>query len=129
VVGVDQAVGVGLAGLGREVGVVDDVAPERRQLHPVADFGGRRPGLGELAGDAADLHHRHAGAVRHDHGHLQDHPQLVADRVCRELERLGAVTGLEQHGPPAGHRRQRVAQRPGLAGEDEWGQAAEPFQS
>ena len=128
VVGVDQPVGVGLAGLGREPGVVHDVAPERRQLHAVAHLGGRRPRLGELAGDPADLHHRDAGAVGHDHGHLEDHPELVADGVGGEVERLGAVTGLEEHRPPFGHAGQRGRQRPGLAGEDEWREAAEPVE-
>ena len=54
--------GIGAARRGVEREVVHHVAAERRQLEAVACFGRRRAGLGELPGDAADLHRRHAAA-------------------------------------------------------------------
>jgi hypothetical protein len=84
-------------------------------------LGGRRPGLGELAGDPAHLHHRHAGAVGEHHRHLEDDLELVADDVGGEvLEGLGAVAGLEQEGPARGHVGQRGRQLAHLTGEDQW---------
>ena len=79
--------GSGRAGRGVEREVVDHVAAERRQLDAVARLGGRRARLGELAGDAADLHGRDAAAVREHDGHLQDDLELVADGVGRERRR------------------------------------------
>ena len=67
------------------------------QLDAVDGLGGGRAGLGELAGDAPDLHDGHAGRVGEHDRHLQDDLELVADGVGREgVERLGAVAGLEQ---------------------------------
>ena len=70
----------------------------------VADALGRaRAGLGELAGDAADLHDRHAHRVGQHDRHLQDDAQLLPDVVGGELlEALGAVAGLEQEGVAGG---------------------------
>ena len=65
----------------------------------------RRAGLGELAGDAADLHRGHARRVGEHDGHLEDDLQLVPDGVGAEgVERLGAVAGLEQERLAVGHR-------------------------
>ena len=90
---------------------------------------GGRARLGELAGDAAHLHHRNAGAVGEDHRHLQDDLELVPDAVGRELgERLGAVPGLQQKGPAAGDVGQSAGQAAGLAGEHQRGEAAEGLQ-
>ena len=96
------------------------MAPEARQLLVADALHVGRPGLGELTGDPPDLHHGHAEGVGEHHGGLQDHPQLVADVVGRELlEALGAVPGLEQEGIPGGDPPERSEQVPGLAGEDE----------
>ena len=95
--------------------------------HLVADLlGGGAAGLGELSGDAAQLDHRHPGAVGEDHGHLQDDLELVADGVGAELgERLGAVAGLQDEGPTLGRLAEGPGQVPGLAGEDQGREAAE----
>jgi len=97
VVAAQHAPRVGAAGDGIEREVVHDVAEIRRQLQAVALLDRRRARLGELSGDPSDLHGRHAGAVRQHHRHLQDHLELVADVVGRELgERLRAVARVEQ---------------------------------
>ena len=103
VVGGEEALGVGGALPGREADVVDDVAPERRELHAVDGLGVAGPRLGELPGDTADLDHRHPGEVGEHHGHLEDHPQPVADRVGDGIERFGAVAGLQEEGLPLCH--------------------------
>ncbi len=122
VVGGEQAGGIGHPGLGRRGDVVDHVAPERGQVELAHPLGRGAAGLGELAGDAAHLDHRHPGAVGEDDGHLQDEPQLVADDVGREgLEGLGAVAGLEEEGLSVGHRGQAGGQGPCLAGEHQRG--------
>src|ERR671911_297868 len=56
-----------------------------------------RARLGELASDAADLHDgRTAREGEHD-GHLQEHPEEIADVVGGMLrEALGAIAALEQ---------------------------------
>ena len=90
-----------------------------RSTSPMA-LGGARAGLGELAGDAPDLHDRHAHRVRQHDGHLQDDAQLLPDVVGGELlERLGAVAGLEQERVAGGDLGERRLQRAGLAGEHE----------
>ena len=93
--------------------------PRKTGSSSVVDhLGARRAGLGELAGDAAHLHDGHARGVGQHHGHLQDQLELVADGVGREgVERLGAVSRLEQERPALGDRREVVGQRPGLARE------------
>ena len=126
VVGVDQPAGIGLAGLGREARVVDDVAAERRELHALPGLGGRRAGFGELPGDAPHLDHRDAGAVGEHDGHLEDDPKLVPDGVGRELEGLGAVTRLQQDGPARCHLGQGGLQGAGFAGEDQRRLAPDP---
>jgi hypothetical protein len=64
----------------------------------------RRARLGELPGDAADLHHRlRAGEGQHDR-HLQEDAEEVADVVGAVLgEALGAVAALQQEGLALGH--------------------------
>ena len=100
--------------------VVDDVAPEHRQLDIADELGRRRAGLGELPGDAADLHDRDTRAVGEHDRHLQDDLQLVADRVGGEVvEGLGAVAGLEQERPAGGDLAERAGQAARLAGEHE----------
>ena len=90
-----------------------------RSSSPTA-LGRRAARLGELARDAAELDHRHAGAVDQHHRHLEDDLQLVPDGVGGEVgERLGAVTGLEEKGLAVGDLGQSGAQAPGLPGEDQ----------
>ena len=57
-IGLELALRIGHARFGGEVDVVDDVAAIARQLDAVRLLGRRGARLGELAGDAADLHHR-----------------------------------------------------------------------
>ena len=110
VVGGQQAGRVGHPGGGRGQRVVDHVAAERRDDRVADGLGGRRAGLGELPGDPAHLHHRHAGAVGQHDRHLQDDLELVADGVGGEpVERLGAVAGLEQERLAGGHLGERLA--------------------
>ena len=97
VVGLDQPLRVGDAGLGGEVEAVDGVAAVRRQGHALAglEVGGAR--LGVLAGQPAELHHRHRRGVGQHDRHLEQHAELVADVVGRGAgERLRAVAALEQ---------------------------------
>ncbi len=77
-------------------------------------------GLGELAGDAADLDHGLAGAVGQHHRHLQEDAEEIADVVGAVLGKaLGAVAALQQEGPALGHFGQLVLQIAGLAGKDQ----------
>ena len=119
-IGLDLAARVGHARLGRELDVVDDVAAIARQRDAVdrLDVGGAR--LGELAGDAADLHDRRGGGEGHHHRHLQEDAEEVADIVGRMLgEALGAIAALQQERLA----RRGLAERPlelaRLAGEDQ----------
>ena len=90
------------------------------QLLAVALLDRGRARLGELSGDPADLHRRHAGAVGEHHRHLQDHLELVADVVGRELrERLRAVARVEQEAVALADRGERFPQRTRLAREHE----------
>ena len=88
---------IGNARLLVEIGAVDDVAAIARQRHAVDRLVVGRARLGELAGDAADLHDRlGAGEGQHDR-HLQEDAEEVADIVGAMLgEALGAVAALEK---------------------------------
>ena len=88
---------IGNARLGVELDAVDDVAAIGRQRHAVLGLVVGRARLGELAGDAADLHHRlRAGEGQHDR-HLQEDAEEVADIVRAMLgEALGAIAALEE---------------------------------
>ena len=125
VVGGQQPAGVvGPLGVG-EADVVDHVAQKRREFGAAHRLGGAGAGLGELPGDPAHLHHRHAARVGQHDGHLQDHPQPVPDGVGRGVEGLGAVAGLQHDGLPGRHPAQVLGQRPGLAGEHQRRQVAQ----
>ena len=88
---------VGLARGGREFDVVDDVAAIGRQGDAVHRLEVGGAGLGELASDAADLYDGRSGGEGHDHRHLQEDPEEIADVVGRMLaETLGAIAALEQ---------------------------------
>ena len=122
-----QSLGVRLARLGLERLVVDHVAAERLQLQVPHPLGAGRARLGELPGDAAHLHDRHARRVGQGHRHLQNDLELVPDGVCGELgERLGAVTGLEQEGVAVGHVAELRSEVARLAGEHEGRERAQP---
>ena len=80
-----------------EVGAVDDVAAVGGQRHAVLGLVVGRARLGELAGDAADLHHGLGAGEGQDDRHLQEHAEEVADVVRAMLgEAFGAVPALEQ---------------------------------
>jgi hypothetical protein len=100
--------------------------PRNARQHQVADLlGVRRAGLGELAGDATDLHRGHPRRVGEHHGHLQDDLQLVADGIGAErLERLGAVSRLEQERLAVGHLAELGGEVACLAREHQRGQRA-----
>ena len=105
VVDVDEPLRVVGAGVGGEVEAVDGVAAVGRQGDVATGLEVGRPGLGVLTRDPAHLHDRHRGGVRQHDRHLEEHPQLVADVVGGDaVERLGAVTPLEQERLAAGHR-------------------------
>ena len=118
VVRLHEPLGVGHAGGDVGPGAVDDVAAERRQVDVADPLGRAGPRLGELAGDAADLHDGHAQRVGQHDRHLQDDAQLLPDVDGGELlEALGAVAGLEQERVAGGDVAERRLQRAGLAGE------------
>ncbi len=108
------------ARLGREIGAVDDVAAIDRQLDAIALFRRRRARLGELAGDAADLHHRLGRGVGQHHRHLQKQPEEIADVVGAVLGKaLGAIAALQQEHVAGRHLRQRLFQVARLAGKNQ----------
>ncbi len=112
--------GSGNRGFSREVDVVDDVAAIARQLLTADRFGRRRARLGELAGDAADLHHRLAAGEGQDHRHLQEDAEEVADIVGGMLgEALGAVAALEQESLALGNLGELALELARLARENE----------
>ncbi len=91
-VGHDLPLRIGLARFRRELVVVDDVAAVARQLNAVDRLGGRRARLGELAGDAANLHHGLAAGEGEHHRHLQEYAEEIADVVGGMLqEAFGAI--------------------------------------
>ena len=122
---------IGPARLVGELDAVDDVAAIARQLLAVLLFHRRGARLGELAGDAADLHHRQRGGIGEHDRHLQEHAQEVADVVGAEIvgaglgEALGAVAALQQetfaHGDPA----ERLLEAARLTGKDQRRKAGE----
>ena len=119
--------GSGRRASARELEAVDVVAAIGRQLDAVDLLDVGRARLGELAGHAADLHHRHAGAVGQHDRHLQQHAERVADVVGGEIdEALGAVAALQQEGLALGHLGQRRLELARLAGEDQRRIAAQP---
>ena len=115
-VGLDLPARIGTAGLLGEGDAVDDVAAVARQLLVAALLGRRRARLGELAGDAADLHHRRGGGIGQDHRHLQEGAEEIADVVGVGADRLvlgealGAIAALEQEGLAFGDAGERIFQ-------------------
>ncbi len=80
-IGFELPARIRLARLRREFDVVDDIAAIGRQRDAVDGFEVRGARLGELAGDAPDFDDRRGGGERHDHRHLQKHPEEIADIV------------------------------------------------
>ena len=79
-----------------------------------------RAGLGELAGDAADLHHGHARRVGEHHRHLEDDPQLLPDRVGAKVPKDSAQSpAWSRNALPVGNVGQVARQVAGLTGEDQ----------
>ena len=119
-IGLEQPARIGHARLGREVGAVDDVAAIRRQLDRAALFRRRRARLGELAGDAADLHHGRSRRIRQHHRHLQEQAEEIADIVGAVLgEALGAIAALKQESLAGGNLRQSAFEVARLAGKNQ----------
>ncbi len=115
-IGLDLPARIGRTRVRRERDVVDDVAAIARELQIAALLGRGRARLGELAGDAADLHHRRGRRERHHHRHLQKHAEEVADVVGAMLgEALGAVAALQQESLPCRDARQGFLQGARLA--------------
>ena len=126
-VGAHLALGIGTTGCLVEVEAVDDVAAVARQVHAVLALEGRGPGLGELAGQPADLDDAEAGAEGQDDRHLQQHAQRVADVVGPELgEAFGAVAALQQERPALRDLGQLRLQRSRLAGEHQRRERRQP---
>ena len=121
-IGLQHALRVGLARLWRGGQIVDDVTTVRRQFHPVDHFGRGRTRLGELAGHAAHLDHRHLGAIGQHHRHLQHHLERVADCVGAELvEAFRAIAALQQKRLAARRLAKCGFQLARLAGKDQRG--------
>ena len=119
-VGHQHPLRVGRAGFLGELDAVDDVAAIARQLLAVLHFGQRRARLGELSGDAAKLHHRRAAGISQHHGHLQQHPEEIADGVGAMLgEAFGAIAALQQEGLAGGDAGELLLQLARFAGENE----------
>jgi hypothetical protein len=119
-IGLQHPLGVGPArGLGRR-DIVDDVAAIAGQDQIADLFGRGGSGLGELAGHPADLHHRAFRRIGQHHGHLQQHPERVANAVGREFGKaFGAVAALQQERLARRDAGQFVAQLAHLAGKNQ----------
>ena len=102
-VGLELAARIGHARLGRELDAVDDVAAIGRQLDAADGLGRRRARLGELAGDAADLHHRRRAGEGQHHRHLQE--QRGRNRGC--CRRSARRSSRRSRRPAAGRPRPR----------------------
>ncbi len=118
--GLDQPRRIGPARGFAELDAVDDVAAVARQLLAVLLLHRRGTRLGELAGDAADLHHRQGRRVGEHHRHLQEHAQEVADVVGADVvgaglgEALGAVAALQQETLAQGDAAERLLEVAGF---------------
>ena len=119
-IGLELPARLRLARFRGELDVVDDVAAIGRQRDAVDRLRAARPGLGELAGDPADLDDRRGGGKGHDHGHLQEDAEEIADVVGRMLgEALGAVAALKQERFARRGSAEHALELPRLAGENE----------
>src|SRR6516165_6813954 len=67
------------------------------------------PRLGELPGDAADLHYRRSGSIGEHHRHLQEQTKEVANVVGAVLgEALRTVAALQQESVAGKHQRRET---------------------
>jgi len=129
--GFDLTLGVGPPRRLIEVDTIDDVAAVARQFLAAPYLHRRRARLRELAGDAADLHHRQRGGIGEHDRHLQEHAQEVADVVGAEIvgaglgEALGAVAALQQKTFAHGNAAERLLQAARLTGKDQRRKARE----
>ena len=115
-----HALRIGRARLRREGDIVDIVAAVAGQRDAVLLLVIARTRLGELAGHAAHLHHRHLAGKGHHHGHLQQHAERVTNGVGVEFGKaLGAITALQQEGIAGRDIGQPVGQIARLAGKDQ----------
>ena len=88
---------IGRARCRGEISAVDDVAAIDGELDAVVLFRRRRAGLGELAGDAADLHHRRGRRIGQHHRHLQEQAEKITDVVGAMLGKaLRAIAALKK---------------------------------
>src|SRR5215813_1656570 len=119
--GLDLALGIRTPRRFVEVDPVDDIAAVARQFLAVPFLHRRRARLRELAGDAADFHHRQGGGIGQHHRHLQKHAQEVADVVGADVvgamlgEGFGAISALQQKALPCRDAAERLFQAAGLA--------------
>jgi hypothetical protein len=116
----DLPAGVGTTCIRGEGDIVDDVAAVARQFNAVALFGAGGARFGELAGNAADLHHRRCGGIGKHHRHLQEHAEEVADIIGAMLGKaFGAIAALQQESLAVGDAGQRLLQAARLAGKNQ----------
>ena len=119
-IGLNLPARVGDTRLGGELGAVDDVAAVDRQFDRPALFHRRGARLGELAGDAADLHHRRRRRIGQHHRHLQKQPEEIANIVGAVFgEALRAIAALQQEGFAGGDLSQGLFQVARLAGKNQ----------
>src|SRR5262245_15026583 len=108
------------ARLRRELRSVDDVPAIARQLLARLGLGRRGARLGELAGNAPQLHHLRMAAEGEDQRHLQEQLKIVADVVgLMLLEAFGAVAALQQKSATRRHRGEFGLEVAHLLDEDE----------
>ena len=120
VIGAEQPSRVRCSGLRGEIEAVHGVAPVSGQLDAIAYLGLAGPRLGELAGHPGDLDDGHTRPVGEDQRHLQQRLQFGADRAGRRaLERLRAVTALQDERLAPRHRGQTFPQLVAFVGDDE----------
>ena len=117
-VGLELPMRIGGTRFRRELDVVDDVAAIARQLLAVPLLGRRGARLGELAGNAADLHDRRSRRIGEHDRHLQKHPEEVANIVGAVLgEAFRAIAALQQESVSGRDPAQRPLEAACLAGE------------
>ncbi len=108
-VGLQQAPGIRLALI--QGHAIDEIAAVDGHLAAIHHLRVAASGLGVLPGDAAQVDHARAAAVGDEHGHLQQHAQLVLDDGAAAVrEGLGAVAALEEETLPRGGLGHQAAQ-------------------
>ncbi len=124
VVGLHEPPGIGLPLVRCQA--VDEVAPVDRHLLAVDLFGEATAGLGVLARDAAQMDHSRAAPMGDEHGHLQQHPQLVLDDGPAAIgEGLRAIAALQQEALPLRGLRQQPLKEVHLLGHHQGRQFAQ----